>query len=241
MHPTPAKPLDPARAPRPDSAMHQPKLKSGAALLATASWRTCILLGLACGAISIHAAGQELPRFGKLPDLGRDWKVRESGTNGTAARGFSWMVFTNAKTGDPMSFAAYKYGDGILPRVSRGLWSSTAGEIFPAGYPAWTAGHPRVRVNWLRNDIVEVSGYEAAFRKPIPKEALQYSIVFEDDSKPGTNRLAHGYAVALGEFTIYVQNTSIKPIISEDAESLASQLISLHAQPGVTNKSSAGK
>ena len=135
-----------------------------------------------------------------------------------------------------MSFAAHKYGDGVFPKVSRVPWSSTAGEIFPAGYPVWAGERPRVAVSWLRNDVVELVGHNPAWMTNIPKEALQYSIVFEDELKPGTNRLAHGYALALGEFAVFVQHTSTKPITADDAEGFATQLISIHAKPEVGQK-----
>jgi hypothetical protein len=187
--------------------------------------------------VSLKAASEQLPRFGVLPDLGRDWKFRESGTNGTASNGFSWMVFTNTQTGDLMSFAACKYGDGIFPKVSRDSWSSSAGEIFPDGYPVWAKNHPEVMVNCIRNDLVELVGHDHAQGKNLPKEALRYSIIFEHVLKPVTNRLAHGYALALGEFAIFVQHTSTRPITADDAEGFATQLISAYSAQAADQKS----
>lgn len=185
-----------------------------------------LLVVLSCFAASTHAGSEELPRFGKLPDPGRKWSVRESGTNGTSSHGWSWVVFTNSHNGDLLSIGAQKLGDGLFPRVNRITWSDTAGEIFPAGYPAWTGERPRVRVNWLRNDVVKLTGRDHALKKNIVEEALQYSIVFEDDTKPGTNRLAHGYALAVGGVSVFVQHTSAKPITPDDAEMFATALIS---------------
>ena len=153
----------------------------------------------------------------------------ERGTNGSASITQSWVVLTNSQSGDLLSFAAQQMGSKPFPEVNRVSWSDAAGSIFPGGYSAWHkvpawdfTGH------WIRNDVVELSIVDEATKKNVFQQALEYTLVFEE--KPGTNRLAHGYALALGKMKIFVQHTSAKAITPDLAHEIASGLIWIHCK-----------
>ena len=167
--------------------------------------------------------------FGQLPKLDKRWTLCAQGTNGTSFYACSWVVLTNSQSGDMLSFAAQKIGTNAFPKVNRDPWSDAAADMFPGGYPAWNKPlDPSLRVHWIRNEVVEVNTVDGATGKNIKEEALEYTLVFED--KSGTNRLAHGYALALGELRVFVQHTSTKAITPDTAHEMASGLIWMHCK-----------
>jgi hypothetical protein len=196
--------------------------------------RAFILVLIGWIAASDQSIGQELPMFGPLPKLGKNWKLRDQGTYGTSFPKWSWAVFTNSQNGDLMSFAAQKLGNRPAPKVSlSGPWLSTASEIFPGGNPMFIGnpGHG-LKGNWIRNNVIALTLGDGLLKRNISQDALEYSIVFEDDmhdQEVGTNRLAHGYGLALGELRVFVQHTSTHVITSDDAQGMASSLMSIHA------------
>jgi hypothetical protein len=161
------------------------KVRAAASLFLTAWLATGVL-----------ASGQELPMFGQLPKLNERWRVREQGKDDASPIALSWIVLTNSQSGDMLSFAAQKIvGRKGFPKVNRGPWSDTAADMFPGGHPAWNKPLGQsFAVHWIRNEVVELSTVDGATGKNIKEEALQYTLVYED--KTGTNRLAHGYALA---------------------------------------------
>ena len=180
-------------------------------------------------ATGLLAIGQELPMFGQLPKLDKRWTLCAQGTNGTSFYVCSWVVLTNSQSGDMLSFAAQKIGTNDFPKVNRVPWSDAAADMFPGGYPAWDKPLDQsLRVHWIRNEVVEVNTVDRATGKNIKQEALEYTLVFED--KSGTNRLAHGYALALGELRVFVQHTSTKAITPDTAHEIASGLIWMHCK-----------
>jgi hypothetical protein len=181
-------------------------------------------------AAGLLAHGQELPMFGQLPTLDKRWTLREQGTNGTSPIVLSWIVLTNSQSSDILSFAAQKIvGRKGFPKVHRDPWSHAAADIFPGGYPAGNKPFDQsFRVYWIRNDVVELTTVDGATGKNIKEEALEYTLVFED--KTGTNRLAHGYALAMGDLRVFVQHTSTKAITPDTAQEIASGLIYLNSK-----------
>lgn len=179
-------------------------------------------------ATALLSRSQELPMFGQLPKLDKRWTLCDQGTNVTASYGLSWVVLTNSQSGDMLSFAAQRFGTNAFPSVNR-AWSDMAADIFPGGYPAWSKPPGQnFRVYWIRNDVVELSTVDSATGKNIKEEALEYTLVFED--KTGTNRLAHGYALALDELRVFIQHTSTKAITPDTAHEMASGLIYLNSK-----------
>jgi hypothetical protein len=182
-----------------------------------------------------HSVAVELRGFGPLPSLGQMWKLRDQGIYGTAPQGWAWAVFTNSQSGDLMSFAVENCGTRSAPKVSlSGPWLSTASEAFPNGNPMWV-GNPGqgLRGNWIRHNLIELTVGDSRLKKNISHDAIEYSIVFEDDvprTETGTNRLAHGYGLALGNLRVLVQHTSTRAITSEDAQSMVAQLLALHVE-----------
>jgi len=79
----------------------------------------------------------------------------------------------------------------------------------------------------IRMNIVELSALDEVTKKSVLKKVLEYTNVFQQD-EPGTNYLAHGYAMALGNLAVFVQNTSTKVITPELAQGMAESLIYIH-------------
>lgn len=74
-----------------------------------------ILFLLACGHAHLGNA-QEFPLLGKLPELSQEWVLQSNGSfpekeaaTKKGAYGWSWVTFTNTKTGDIISFAADRF------------------------------------------------------------------------------------------------------------------------------------
>lgn len=198
------------------------------------TYTTSIVILAICLAAGAHVRGADLPMFGPLPNPGKNWKLREQGTNGTLKYGWSWVVFTNSLSGDLMSFAAQNIGSKAPRRVAVSGWSDTAGEIFPGGYPVWvtTPERPAFTGHYIRNNLIRLTVGDGLLKTNISQDALEYTIVFAEDlhgNSVGTNRLAHGYALGLGALGIFVQHTSTKPITPEDASDMAHRLMTLHA------------
>jgi hypothetical protein len=193
---------------------------------------TIVFFGLLAWLVAGHHAGcQEMPMFGHLPALNTLWNLSEQGTNVTSSSfRWSWIVFTNTQNGDLLSFASQKLETNKVSKINRVPWSDAAGSIFSGGYSALAGGSSRTfRGNWIRNNVVELSGFDHDAKTNILQEALEYTLVFEDESKSGPNRMAHGYALALGELRIFVQHTSKRPITDDDVQGIATSLISIHA------------
>jgi hypothetical protein len=67
-----------------------------------------ILFMLIAAVAAAHSArGEELVMFGSLPDPGKEWSVLKKGSRADDSfYSFSWVVFTNSRTGDMLSFVA---------------------------------------------------------------------------------------------------------------------------------------
>src|SRR6476661_7444487 len=95
--------------------------------------------------------GQDLPLFGPLPKVPKEWSLRESSGFGEPKWRWSWIVLTNSQNGDVLSFAAHKSGSGEPRELI--FWSDTAHEIFQGGLPVWTVKNGFGR--WpIRNSVV---------------------------------------------------------------------------------------
>jgi hypothetical protein len=197
--------------------------------MAKLKMRRCTpILAIVFFGIQVQAIGHELPLFGELPALDKMWKVREQGTNSALSMRSSWIVLTNSQSGDMLSFFADEIRGNAARKVDRAPWSDMAGSIFPSGYPAWNkpAGE-NSSVYWIKNEVIELSTVDGVSHRSIEQEALEYAVVFEQ--KAGTNRLAHGYGLALGGLRIFVQHTSTAAITAELAHEMASRLMILHS------------
>jgi hypothetical protein len=177
-----------------------------------------------------HAIRHELPLFGELPTLDERWIRQDVGTN--RAPRSSWIIFSNSQNGDMLSFAADEIARKVR-KVDRVPWSDMAGSIFSGGYPVWNkpAGE-NFAVYFIRNEVVQLSTGDGGGRN-IEQEALEYSMIYEQ--KPGTNRLAHGYALAFGGLRVFVQHTSTKAVTPELAQEMASRLMFLHSRRKVAD------
>lgn len=188
---------------------------------------TTLLLLSACLAASPRVRGQELPFFGRLPDTGKNWKLREQGGYGDSSFQWHWIVRTNVLTGDVLSFAAHRFEPGEIRELI--YLSDTAHEIFPDGYPSWVAGPQESRTGHsIGNGVVKLEWTDAAAKQHRSHEALEYTFVLEEER--GTNRMAHGYALVFGEVAVYVQHTSTKPITREIAHGMAMSLLYQHSR-----------
>jgi hypothetical protein len=171
-----------------------------------------------------RASGHELPMFGAVPKLSEEWRVRERETevprfNGTLR--VSYLVLTNSKTGDFLSFCAEKLNDKPFAKANRVPWSDMASARFPGGYTTWHQPKEyKPVVYWLRNEIMDVSVVDTNRNTNYKEQALEYTVIFEERSGP--SRLAHGYMIPMGEFRIQVQHTSTNVVTSEFAHSMIS-------------------
>lgn len=182
---------------------------------------------LACGHAH-HLNAQEFSLLGKLPELGREWVLQNHGSLPEKAAPVekgayesSWATFTNAKTGDIISFAADRYTN-IDRRVTDGSVHQSACDMFPGGLPRFMfRGMPGWRVaDTIRFSVITIGQVEA----------LEYSFVYESDSASAPNRLGHGYALAFGDTIIFVQHTSEHVITTEDANAMAVSLLHSHSE-----------
>jgi hypothetical protein len=97
--------------------------------------------------------------------------------------------------------------------------SDTAHESFVDGSPMWTRKAGEIlgeTAESIRNAVVKLN------TPGEKRDALEFSFVFEQ--RHGSNRLAHGYAVALEDVVVLVQHMSLKPITSEFVRGLAVSL-----------------
>src|SRR5687768_3478811 len=112
-------------------------------------------------AFATGSHGHELPMFGDVPKLGDEWRVRGRESQVPQVTGtlrVTFLVLTNAKTGDFLSFCAEKLNDKPFPKANRVPWSDMAGARFPGGYTTWHQPKEyKPVVYWLRNEIIDVS------------------------------------------------------------------------------------
>ena len=164
---------------------------------------------------------EQLPLFGELPSLEKQWRLRSRGDAGR----FHWVVLTNAETPDALSFASYQLP--LKPGGKQDLiyLSDTALEIFPDGDPVWPAHNVQdLTISSIRNAVVKLDFWDRTRGRD--QEALEYTFIQEH--RHGTNRMAHGYAVVFAEVAVFVQHTSTKPITFELAQKTAAKLLEIH-------------
>jgi hypothetical protein len=184
------------------------------------------LFWLAAVATASHA--HELPKFGAVPKLSDEWKVRERETqvpmfNGTLH--VSYLVLTNSKTGDFLSFCEEKLDGEPFSKANRVPWSDMAGARFPGGYTTWhQPDQYKPLAHWIRNDIVDLAVVHMKRNTNYKEPALEYTLIFENPREPA--RIAHGYIISMGEFRIQVQHTSTNVITSDFAHSITSAMLS---------------
>ena len=190
--------------------------------------RRAILLFIVC-CQAIHVDAQELSLLGQLPELRRDWTLRNQATKKEGAYEYSWATFTNSKTGDLISFAADKYTNANRA-VGSDPVRQAATDMFPGGLPRFMHDRP---TGWLIADVIRFSvvtletGVDAT-RKNVKAEALEYSYVYESEAHSAPNRLAHGYVLAFGDTVVFVQHTSTHVITSDDARSTVLSVLRNH-------------
>lgn len=169
------------------------------------------------------ANSEQLPLFGELPSLEKQWRLRSRGDAGR----FHWVVLTNAETSDALSFASYKLP--LKPGGKQDLiyLSDPAREIFPDGDPVWPARDVHdLTITSIRNAVVKLDFWDRTRGRD--QEALEYTFIQEQEHKRGTNRMAHGYAVVFDDVAVFVQHTSTKPITFELARNTAAKLLEIH-------------
>ncbi len=187
---------------------------------------------IACSAAVSRA--QELPLFGRLPQPGRDWTLREQGADKDPGwrHEYAWATFTNVKTGDILSFVADSY-DNVVRKVGDAPVRQASSDMFPGGYPIrfmTTPTQPTKPNGWMigdviRSNVVTLDTGVQGGRKNVRAEALEYSYVYEDEANNLSNRLAHGYVVAFGTTVVFVQHTSTHAITSLDVHAIVLSLI----------------
>ena len=190
------------------------------------------LLSLVWFAAGDRVAAEDLPLFGKLPKLGENWKVQSQGKSGES---WGWVVMSDAKNGDLLSFAAHKLEPGekrqLTPGEHTGLiyLSDTSREIFPNGI--WWETRKRQESKdgsniSVRNQIVKLDLPNSAAGKRRNQEVLEYTFIIEEEGSG--NQMVNGYAFVLGDLSVFVQHTSFKPITDYVAQDTAVALITLH-------------
>ena len=181
------------------------------------------LLLAVCFAAGDRVAAQDLPLFGQLPKLGKNWKLQAQGKSGDS---WGWVVMSDAKSGGLLSFAAHRLDPGekrqLEPGEKTGLiyLSDTAREIFPTGL--WFESLKREKSGersntTIRNQVVKLDRQH---------EVLEHTFILEEEGSE--NRMSHGYAFVLGDLAVFVQHTSLKPITWEVAQDMAHSLITSH-------------
>jgi len=187
-----------------------------------------LLAVIASVAAAHQACGEELAMFGNLPDPGKEWSVLKKGARADGSfYSFSWVVFTNAKTGDILSFVADRYA-GSTRTVDSSPVRQAAVDMFPGGYPHLIESNGPtgwVIEEYLRNGLVRLDATDGVARKRVFQDALEYTYVYEDESKARPNRLAHGYVLAFGDMVVFVQHTSDHAITTELANDMALSLV----------------
>ena len=192
------------------------------------------LLSLVWFAAGDRVAAEDLPLFGKLPKLGENWKVQSQGKSGES---WGWIVMSDAKSGDLLSFAVHRLGPAeqrqLAPGEKTGLicLSDTSRELFPTGTPSWgetqKREESRERSNvTIRNRIEKLGLPISAARKNRDHEVLEYTFIIEEEGSG--NRMVNGYAFVLGDLSVFVQHTSFKPITDYLAQDTAVALIASH-------------
>src|SRR5437868_12621898 len=91
----------------------------------------CVLL-IGCFALA-QADGQEIPLIGRLRPLGREWSLRQQETKLKGDYEYSWSTFTNSETGDILSFAADRYTNGVVRKVTSSPVRQAATDKFCQG------------------------------------------------------------------------------------------------------------
>jgi hypothetical protein len=96
---------------------------------------TALLISIALTTLAGEFRPHKLPLIGDLPNLQKDWKLLEQGTDGDSQFGWNWVIFTNAQTADFLSFASHKltksppiYREGQVQLI---YLANNAYEIFP--------------------------------------------------------------------------------------------------------------
>lgn len=188
------------------------------------------LLFVVCCIGNHRVAAQELSFFGQLPKLDEHWKLLNRGKNSDS---LGWVVMTNEKSGDLLSFAAQRLGPGSMRELI--YLSDTSHELFPTGTPSWLkprAEKPNTSstgvVSSIRDRVTKLNLPNSADGKRRTKETLEYTFVYEEEN--GANRMAHGYALIFGDLAVFVQHTSLKPITSDVAQEAAYSLILSHSR-----------
>ena len=183
-------------------------------------------------AASDRVVAEDLPIFGKLPKLGENWKLQAQGKSGES---WGWVVMTDAKSGDLLSFAAHRLGPEEKHQLTHGAHtgliylSDTSREIFPKG--VWCETKKREESkggsnNTIRNRLEKLDLPNSAAGKRHNHEVLEYTFITEEEGSG--NRMANGYAFVLGDLSVFVQHTSFKPITDELAQGTAYALIISH-------------
>lgn len=175
----------------------------------------------------LNSKGEDLalPLFGPIPRVDANWGLLEKGTNYSNRHSFSWLILTNRKSGDLLSFAAEAYGTNEFAEVNRVPWSDLVADRFPGGEPGWKGeGAQKYIGHWIRNEVRTIRIIDSRTRKSMEKGVLEYTLVFEKANREGANRLAHGYAVPLGNLRLMVQHTSTQAITPELSESLVTEM-----------------
>ena len=185
-------------------------------------YATTLLLLTRWLAANPRLCGQELPFFGRLPDAGKNWKLREQGKYGDSSFQWHWAVRTNVLTGDVLSFAAHPFTPGEIRELI--YLSDTAREIFPDGFPSFFAAPQHSRTGHsIRNGVVKLDLADSTAKQHRSHEALEYTFVLEEET--GANRMAHGYALVFDDVVVYLQHTSTRPITTEFARDTAMSLL----------------
>jgi hypothetical protein len=171
--------------------------------------------------------------LGELPQLGRDWLLRQQEATNRGGYEYSWATFTNSKTGDILSFAADRYTNGVVRTVRSAPSRQAAIDMFPAGLPLFMPKGKEDISGWrivdtLRFNTIALETGVLPGLKNQKTEALEYSYVYENEDKKHSNLLAHGYVMAFGDTVVFVQQTSIHVIESTDVNSIALSLIRTH-------------
>jgi len=196
-----------------------------------------ILFVLFASVAAAHQArGEELAMFGNLPDPGKEWSVLKKGARTDRSfYSFSWVVFTNSRTGDILSFVADRYA-GAVRTVSSDPVRQAAVDMFPGGYPHLIESNGPtgwVIEDYLRNGVMQLDATDVGAKKRVFQDALEYTYVYEDESQAARaarpHRLAHGYVLAFGDLVVFMQHTSDHAITTELANDMALSLVLIGA------------
>ncbi|TWU40383.1 hypothetical protein Poly51_64000 [Rubripirellula tenax] len=155
----------------------------------------------------------ELPRFGILPELGREWQLQEANTDEITpeTNPFRWLVFRNSETGDLLSFATFPRNISSTPLDRH---TDTALEIFPDGLAVWDHNTTRMTLEAI---TISTRERRLSIRRRVP--VLEYSFISESKSRP--NLMANGRAWFESDYIIFVQHTSALPIAPSVVDGVA--------------------